>query len=434
MPERDLYTSEQLAKIRATLAEALGENARQALENLDTRFVAAQELPDAPQKGGGGGSSGSSPGRKSSSMSSSHDDEKKHSVDVESVIQEGRLKKMLETLGKIQDEPSQVRTMIAEILRHKEVKAFHMVDAMSKVTGDVELVNALAHGIVSHKGVNPLIDGLRHATISPEAMKSLAMGVADQGTINHVIRAIATAPPDQPEAEIIWAMEVMGRGTMEQMLEAIKLMNNTSPGTTILATGIVNRKDVAIEPLVRAMTATKGNAKATALLAVALTKLADTPSLVTLLEKYVSDDTDAGEILTAKLVQRSLSVAEKERPKLMARAARMMRGNSMAGKILAMGLVQQGDPQQLEAAFQRINHTTGREILACGIAKKMSAFAAMRLLGGDYFKLSKMQASADVAVREAKQRYEWVIYTLLGEVPESQKPTLSAREALAKGL
>ncbi|MEO5333684.1 MAG: hypothetical protein H7839_16855 [Magnetococcus sp. YQC-5] len=424
MADRNLYTSEQLAKIRQTLENALGDEAQQALDNLDHRFIPAAEITeDDPSM-----SSGSRRG----SASSSHDDDKKPVVDLDSVIHEGRLKKMLESLGKIQDEPDQVRTLVAEILRHREVKAFHMVDAMSKVTGDVELVNALANGIVSHKGVNPLIDGMRHATISPEAMKSLAQGVADQGTINHIIRAIATAPPNQPESEIIWAMEVMGRGTMEQMLEAIKLMANDSPGTTILATGIVNRKEVAIEPLVRALTATKGNAQATSILAVALTKLADTASLVTLLEKYVTDDTDAGEILTAKLVQRSLE--EKGRPKLMAKAARVMNANSMAGKILAMGIVQQGDPIQLEAAYQRMNHISGKKILAVGIAKKMSAFKAMRLLGGDFFKQSSLQSVADAATKEAKQRYNWILLNILGESLEAEKPVKSAREALVEGL
>ncbi|MBF0260709.1 MAG: hypothetical protein HQL97_02560 [Magnetococcales bacterium] len=432
MAGRDIYTQEQLDKIRDILKDALGEKAPQALDNLATRFVPAQEFPEEPGKGAAGRKGGGPAASGGSSYE--HHEEKKSNVDVEGVIQEGKLKKMIEVLSKLQDDPAQVRTMIAEILRHPEVKAFHMVDAMSRVTGDMELVNALAHGIVSHKGVNPLIDGLRHATISPEAMKSLAMGIAEQGTINHVIRAIATAPPDQPDAEIIWAMEVMGRGTMEQMLEAIKLMANESPGTTILATGIVNRKEVAIEPLVRSLTATKGNSKATAILAVALTKIADTAALVTLLEKYVTDDTDAGEILTAKLVQRSLEEKDKSKPKVMARAARMMRGDSMAGKILAWGLVQEGDPMQMEGAFMRINHVSGKQILACGIAKKLGSMKALRLLGGDYFKLSKMQAVADAATREAKQRYEWVIYTLLGELPPSQKPAMSAREALAKGL
>ncbi|MEO5346402.1 MAG: hypothetical protein H7834_08500 [Magnetococcus sp. YQC-9] len=429
MAERDIYTQEQLDRIRATLVDALGDKANQALDNLSSRFVPAPESADEPQKGSGARKGGSSSG-----TSQDHHEEKKVHVDVEGVIQEGKLKKMIDVLGKLQDDPTQVRTMIAEILRHPEVKAFHMVDAMSRVSGEIELVNALAHGIVSNKGVNPLIDGLRHATISPEAMKSLAMGIAEQGTINHVIRAIATAPPNQPEAEIIWAMEVMGRGTMEQMLESIKLMANESPGTTILATGIVNRKEIAIEPLVRSLTATKGNAKATAILAVALTRLADTTGLVTLLEKYVTDDTDAGEILTAKLVQRSLEEKDKTRPKVMARAAKLMRADSMAGKILAMGLVQEGDPLQLEAAFQRMNHISGKQMLACGIAKKLGGMKAIRMLGGDYFKLSKMQAVSDAAMREARQRYEWIIYTLLGEVPASQKPTMSAREALAKGL
>ncbi|MBF0125975.1 MAG: hypothetical protein HQM02_02080 [Magnetococcales bacterium] len=421
MAERDQYTSEQLAKIRATLAEALGDDASQALDNLDHRFVAASEELAAEASHGPGARKSHSDG----------DDEKKSSVDVESVIQEGRLKKMLETLDKIQDDSEQVRTLVAEILRHREVKAFHMVDAMSKVTNDVELVNALAHGIVSHKGVNPLIDGLRHATISPEAMKSLAMGVAEQGTVNHIIRAIATAPPNQPEAEVIWAMEVMGRGSMEQMLEAIKLLANTSPGAIILATGIVNRKEVAIEPLVRSLSATKGNAKATTILAVALTKLADTGSLVTLLEKYVTDDTDAGEILTVKLVQRSLE--EKGRPKLMAKAARVMHANSMAGKILCMGIVDQGDPGQLEATYQRIGHPVGKQMVAVGISKKLSALKALQLLGGDYFKLSKFQATADAATKEARQRYNWILMHVLGESLEP-KQTISAREALTKGL
>lgn len=422
MAERDLYTSEQLAKIRTTLAEALGEEANVALENLDHRFVAASELSEEEVSLAAKGRRGNA---------SSDDEDKKPSVDLDSVIQEGRLKKMLDTLAKIQNEPDQVRTLIAEILRHKEVKAFHMVDAMSKVANDIELVNALAHGIVSHKGVNPLIDGLRHATISPEAMKALAMGVADQGTVNHIIRAIATAPPNQPEAEIIWGMEVMGRGSMEQMLEAIKLMANTSPGTTILATGIVNRKEIAIEPLVRALTATKGNPKATSILAVALTKLADTPALITLLEKYVTDDTDAGEILTIKLVQRSLE--EKNRPKLMAKAARVMNGNSMAGKILAMGIVEQGDPMQLEMAYQRMNHPIGKQMIAIGISKKLTAFKAMRLLGGDYFKLSKMQTTTDAATKEARQRYNWILLNVLGEDLEPKKQ-YSAKEALAEGL
>ncbi|MBF0294239.1 MAG: hypothetical protein HQL96_03545 [Magnetococcales bacterium] len=418
MPDRDQYTSEQLAKIRATLEEALGNEASQALDNLDHRFVAASE--ETGETPGAGGRRGGAP---------VVEDEKKSSVDVESVIQEGRLKKMLEALGKIQEDPEQMRTMVAEILRHREVKAFHMVDAMSKVANDVELVNALAHGIVSHKGVNPLIDGLRHATISPEAMKSLAMGIADQGTVNHIIRAIATAPPNQPEAEIIWAMEVMGRGSMEQMLEAIKLLSNTSPGAIILATGIVNRKEVAIEPLVRALSATKGNAKATTILAVALTKLADTSALITLLEKYVSDDTEGGEILSAKLVQRSLE--EKGRPKQMAKAAKVVHGNSMAGKILCMGIVDQGDPQQLEMAYQRIGHPVGKQMLAVGISKKLSALKALQLLGGDYFKLSKLQAVADTATREARQRYAWILQNVLGESLEPKK-TVSAREALAQ--
>ncbi|MBF0427984.1 MAG: hypothetical protein HQL94_03615 [Magnetococcales bacterium] len=421
MADRDLYTKEQLAKIRETLKESLGEHAKQALDNLEHRFVPATELPEDDLPRGTGIIRGRA----------GDDDEKKSTVDVEGIIHEGRLKKMLDSLDKIQDDPNQVRTMVAEILRHRDVKAFHMVTAMSKVTKDVELVNALARAIVSNKGVNPLIDGMRYATISPEAIKALAMGVAEQGTVNHIIRAIATSPPNLPEAEIIWAMEVMGRGSMEQMLEAIKLLSSDSPGSTILATGIVNRKEVAIEPLVRALTATKDNPHATTILAVALTKLGEVSTWVTLLEKYVSDDSDAGEILMSKLVKRSLDAPNL--PKMMAKAARFVSGDSMAGKILAMGIVEQKDPDQMEAAYLRINHPVGKQMLAVGISNKMSSIKAMRLLGGDYFKLSKMQAVAAAATKEAQQRYHWILLNMLDEDLEEKKP-VSAKEALVKGL
>lgn len=412
MSERDLYTAEQLAKIRATLQDNLGEVKTHALENLDTRFAAKEEeqVDNDKQK--------------------KNKEEKAH-VDVASVLEEGKLKKLLAALQDVKDNPEERRTMVAAIIQHKEVKAFHLVEALSKVPGDVELVEALVHGITSRKGVNPLIDALRHAEISPGAIKSLAKGIAEQGTINHVIRAIATAPSGQPEAEIIWAMEVIGKGTMEQILEALNLLNAKSPGTVILATGLVNRKEVAIEPLVRALTSCKENAKASAILSVELTRQADLNSLVTLLEKYISDSTAAGEILTARLVFRSL--IERGRVKLLAKAARFVKGDSMAGKILAMGIVELGDPGEMEKAFPRIaSHPMAQKILAVGLHKKLGGLKALRLLGSTFFKISKFQDEVTAANKETRARYNQIVKDILGEDPNPSKA--SAREKLVKEL
>ncbi len=418
MADREQYTAEQLERIRATLEQSLGTESGQALENLEKRFKPKED--EVPKFAGG---------RKKEEEEA----EKKH-VDVAALVEDGKLKKMLDALADVKDETDSIRALVAAILRHRDVKAFHLVEALSKVGHDLELVNALVHGITSRKGVNPLIDSLRHAVISPEAMKSLAMGISEQGTVNHLIRAIATAPRNQPEAEIIWAMEVMRKAPMEQLLEAINLMDDASPGVVILATGLVNRKEVAIEPLVRALSSSKNNAKASAILALELSRLADIPALIVLLEKYISDTSEAGEILAAKLVQRSLD--EKGRIKLMAKACRFMRGDSMAGKILCWGIVTQGDQTQLERAFGRLGaHPIGKKMVAMGISKKMSGLKAFKLLGKLMFQLSKFQPEVDKAMKEAQARYKWIIEEVFKESMDPEKDKkVDAKAEMMKNL
>ena len=102
------------------------------------------------------------------------------------------------------EEPKDIRQLVAAILKHADTKSFHLVEALSRVKEDKELVDALVHGMTSRKGVNPLIEALKYAVISPDAMKNLALSISDQGTVNHVLRAVASAPVNQPECEIIW--------------------------------------------------------------------------------------------------------------------------------------------------------------------------------------------------------------------------------------
>lgn len=414
MAERDLYTSAQLEKIRATLAETLGEESSQALDNLDKRFSPKEEVVDEGKDGKG-----------------KKDGEEKVRVDVNALVTDGRLKRMIDALGDIKESPEDRRTVVAAILKHREVKAFHLVEALSKVPDEVDLVDALVQGITSLKGVNPLIDALRYAVASPEALKSLAKGIAEQGTVNHLIRAIATSPRGQSESEVIWAMEVMGKGTLEQILEAMNLMDADSPGTVVLATGLVHRKEVAVEPLVRALASCKGNSKAETILSVELTKLADVQSLVTLLEKYISDSSEAGEVLVARLVHSSLG--DKGRQKLLAKAARFVKANSLSGKMLAMGVVELGEITQMEQAYNRmVNHPTGQRMIAAGIVKKQGGLKALRVLGGIFFQVSKYQQEVKTATKEASQRYSFLVKEVLGEDPNEYK--VSARQRLAEKL
>ncbi|MBF0447537.1 MAG: hypothetical protein HQL67_04985 [Magnetococcales bacterium] len=413
MAERDIYTSEQLSKIRETLAQTLGEASGGALENLDSRFTAKEDTP-TPEK---------SSSRSAGKAQKKQPDE---SIDLQTILTEDKLTKLISAISDVKDKPEDVRTLAGAILNHREVKAFHLVEALSKINkSDVELVDALVEGITSRKGVNPLIEAMRYATASPAAIKALAMGIAEQGTVNHLIRAMATAPRDQNEAEIIWTMEVIGKGSMEQILEAIKLLDPKSPGTVILSTGLVNRKEVAIEPLVRALTAAKENPKACAILAVALTRLADLTQLITLLEKYVSDDTEAAEILVAKVVL--LSLRAKGRTKLMAKAAGFMRGDSMAGKILAMGIVKQGDQTQLERTYARMkSHPIGQKMAAVAIKNKLGGMKAIKLLGGAFFQVSKFEGEVRTATAEATKRYQQILTEVLQETEEGP----SAKDAL----
>ncbi len=411
MAERDLYTSDQLAKIRETLAESLGESSGGALENLDSRFTAKEESEAADEATGG-------KGKKKADKTPAQAEEEKEAKEGENlalILEENKLKDMIAAVGDFKDSKDDVHELIGAVLRHREVKAFHLVECLAKIRrDDIDLIDALVDGITSRKGINPLIDALRYATESDKAVKALAMGIAEQGSVNHLIRSIATAPSGLKEAETIWAMEIMGKGSMEQLLEAMKLLDDNSPGIVILAVGLTNRKEIAIEPLVRALAASAENPKACAILAVALTKLTDVHQIVTLLEKYVTDDTEAAEILVSKLVLSSSKRNDKgaELPK----ACGYMRGSSMSGKILAQGIIEQGGPAQMEKAFNRMkSHGTGQKMIAIAIKNKLGGMKAIKLLGGLFFQLGKFEDEARSATSEAKARYKEIVTTILKE-------------------
>lgn len=417
MATRDIYTADQLERIRNTLKNTLGEASDQALENLSQRFKPAQE--DAGEE---------------AKLAQMREKSEKN-VNVDEIVASGTLSRMMDAMTLFQGEPEKQLIVVPAILAHKDIKSSHMVDALSKVGDNVQMVEMLVEGVTALKGVNPLIEALRYATPSSNAVLALAKTIAEQGTVNHLIRTIAGAPRNQPEAEIVWAMEVMRKGSLEQMLEAINLMDDKSPGVVILATGVVNRRDVGIEPIVRALTNSKGNAKACGILAVELSQLADINALITLLEKYVSDTTEAGEILTAKLVHRCLNA--KSRDKLLGKACRHMHDDSSAGRILAMGIYEQGDAEQLERAFFRMEkHPSGQKIIMLGISKKLNVIKIVRLIGKEYFQLSKQIPAIEASLKETKKRYHWVVQNILGEeiVTAEEAKKASAKNKLAKEL
>ncbi|MBF0285165.1 MAG: hypothetical protein HQL51_12005 [Magnetococcales bacterium] len=385
------FSNEQIEKIRKTLQGSLGDESSQVLQSLESRLSIGEgpeiSLNASDDEDESGGKKVRAPG----------------SINVGRIIEENKVEKMLEALPQVKENHQAVRMLVTAVLQHPESKAFHMVEALGKVKGEVELVNALCKGIISRKGVNPLIEALRHATASQEAMKMLAYAVAEQGTVAHMIRAIATVHKNQ-ELEMIWAMEIMAKGGVDQMLEAINLMDKASPGIVILATGVVSNKEVAISQLVSALQNCKDNPKAASIIAVELARRADISSLVTLLEKYVSDDSDAGEIVVCKLV-------EKGRPPQMVQAVRSISSNSMAGRILAAGIIQGGQAELVERAYKTMSTSApgAKQMLALDLIKKKGKFNALRILGKEVLDLLKNQEEIEGFGKKAVKRMEWVL-------------------------
>ncbi|MBF0611937.1 MAG: hypothetical protein G8345_07585 [Magnetococcales bacterium] len=388
------FSPEQLDKIRATLQLGLGDDSADILESLENRFGANAPPEHAAEAESGGSDDGKShhrvPGQ----------------VNVARIIQEEKVEKMLEAIPSVRDNPANLRALIVAILQHG--KAFHMVDALSKVRSDVELVNALVHGIINKTGVNPLIDALRYAGESQLAMQALAHAICKQGTIQHIIRAIATVHKN-PEVSQIWALEVMGKGNVEQMLEALNLIDKDSNGPVILVTGIVSNKESSTEQLIRALQGCKENPKALAVVAVELAKRADTSSMVTLLDKYVSDSTDAGEIVVAKLVN-------KGRPQQIADACKHITSDSNAARILAWGVATKCALDQLLRAHRLLTTSPmARQMVGLEIVKKRGKLMAMKDLGSEVWDLVKNQAEIEAFMRKSQKRLEWVLKNQLGE-------------------
>lgn len=394
------YSADQLDKIRQQLAETLGSDSSSVLNDLNKRVKPKDDAPPPDMAVGAGGGED---GKKGSGISSLGQ------INVPRLIQSGNVEKMVEALSSVAENPQDTRMLVAAILKNPATKSYHMSAALAKVCKDVELVDALVHGMVSRKGVNPLIDSIRYAHDSPRAMKALAIAIAEQGTVNHVIRALANSK-DSPEAETIWGMEVMAKGSLEQMLEAMKLISPTSPGMVVLATGLVNREGVAVEQLVRGMTASKENEQATNLLGQALARIADPPAIVTVLEKYIDDSTEGGEIITARLMQRG-------NPNQLVSACRHVSTGSMASRMLAVAVTRTGNVELMHKAYRIMAaNPYAKKILALEIVKRKGKIMALRLLGSDVFELVKNAADIQQFAQKAWNRYNYILKNNLADL------------------
>ncbi|MBF0623778.1 MAG: hypothetical protein HQL82_03120 [Magnetococcales bacterium] len=396
MSTRNQYSAEQLEQIRATLKDSLGDDSTTALDNLNNRFTPGVEAPETEKK----------PGRSLSKTGSSLG--KVSKIDVEEVIRSGNITKMLEAVPIVLGEPNKINALIDALLKNGEVKSFHLVEALGKVHKDKDLVERLVDGIITRKGVNPLVDSLKFAVISPKAMLDLARSLAEQGTVNHILRAIAGAPKGQDEVEIIWTMEVIGKGTIDQMLDAIKLIETSSPGTVVLATGIVNRKGTSVESMVRALGAAKENPKAATILVVPLVKKMDVPVLISLMEKYLPDKNPASEIVAAQLVNRCLGHAT--RSKELATAIRFARNETMTAQILAWGLVKQDKLDQILRGYNRLpSPTMAKKMLAMGVVKMKGKLMSLKELGKAGWDLTSNTAEIAKAMNETQARYKQIL-------------------------
>jgi hypothetical protein len=420
MSNSELYSEEQIRHIRSTLQSTMGEVLGGTLDNLESRFQTRTITNEADE-----------PENKKQPPSPEEKSDKKLHLDIDEVIEKNRLLSLLSSLDDAKENLTQSSRLVTALLAHPEAKPFHLVNALGKTFRHKKLLCQIVDDLCTRKGITPLIDALGLAESCPEEVTKLATAIAQNGSVNHLIRSIATAPKNQPKAEIILTMEVMARGSTQQILEAINLLDAHSPGAIILATGLVNRSEIAIEPLVRALNSVKINHVASAVLAIKISEMSDTTTLVTLLEKYVSDDSSAGEILTTKLVHQSLK--EKGRTKYMAKASSYMHKNSISGKILAMGILKQGSVIQMERAYKRMKpHPIGQKMMAVGISKKLGTIKAMKILGSQLFKISTFEKEVKAAFQEAQEYYELVLVDLGINAAQEETPKEKLARSLAK--
>jgi hypothetical protein len=404
--QKDRYTAEQLEKIRQTLQKSLGDGASAALSNLDQRFISAEEAakhqpPPDPL---------ADAGRKRGSAATK-------TIDVAEVIGTGDLEKVMAVLPAVKDEED-LRTMVTAIMKHPESKATHLVAALSRVDTDVGLVEALVEQIVSKKGVNPLIDALKHAAASPKAVRMLAAGIAEQGTVTHMLRAIASSPKD-PEAEIVWGMELIGKASIEQIYDAMKLFDVQSPGIVILATGLVNRPGIAAEHLVRPLGTIKDNAQALSIVIARLARMIDVPQVISLMEKYLTDDSEGAEILAVRLIYRCLNTPIRQ--KEIAGACKYARSDSMMGQLLAVGVIMLGEESEMVRAYERLPAgAMSKKIVGLALMDKVNRLKALSLMGKGSFELQKSASEIQAATRKAKERYHDILVNVLGETPEAK--------------
>ncbi|MBF0159709.1 MAG: hypothetical protein HQL58_09280 [Magnetococcales bacterium] len=397
MVTRDRYTTAQLEQIRKTLQSSLGDaGAAQAISNLEQRFTpsetSAQQTTDAKKKSGPAGPK---------------------PVNIAEVIASSSVEKMLEALAVVKEE-HEIRPLVTALIQHADTKAFHLVDALSHVTKNLELVETLVQAVVTKKGINPLIDALKYAAISSSAVTMLANSIGEQGTVTHVLRAIASAPPNQPDAEIVWAMEVIGKGGFEQINDAVKLMDIKSPGIVVLTTGLVNRPGVAIEHLIRPLAVIKDNPQALTVLLTRLAKLVDVPQMLSLLEKHVPDNCEGAEYVAARLINRCLASAT--RIKEIAMACRCMRTDSMTARILAYGVVKQGNEEQMMRAYERLPaNSTAKHMAGIGVLNKVNKFKALSLMGKESMSLGKYTGEVQAAMRAAQERYQFIMANIFEE-------------------
>jgi hypothetical protein len=332
---------------------------------------------------------------------------------VGKLASEGRLQDMMDGLKRVKENKGEAKILVEAILINKQTRAFHLLEVLKDTKQHEEIVDSLVSGIVSRKAINSLIDALSFVENSPNALRHLAEAIVATGKINQIIRAIGTAPKGLPDAEIIWTVEILSKGTLEQIMEAVKLLEVNSPGMIILVAGLVNRDDIAIESLVRAIDFTKSNPNATTLLATAIVRIADAPTIVTLLEKHISDSSYAAEILVTGLVNKSTKGRGKG--KLLSKASRCMRSDSTAGQILAMGIVKQKNSEILLNSYNSMkSHQIGRKMIAVGIVDTLGKMQAMKILGSQYFKISKFREEVSAATEEASSFYQFILADLEG--------------------
>ncbi|MBF0588653.1 MAG: PilZ domain-containing protein [Magnetococcales bacterium] len=238
-----------------------------------------------------------------------------------------------------------------------------LVEGLVKHGSSSELLAAFRH-LYPHEGhpgvellFNALLEKRHFATlmemlqILPEAspfMTPLCGCVVDAFRGEKLMEAVRRTR-NKPKIQSQLITNLVDRGSVDDFVQSLGFMEENPHGTMLVVDQISKRSDTSddymrVIAMMRNMTRGDSN-QALEVLLKKFIKVATDGALLQVLERYVSDQGEAGQILTSEMAHRG-------NPLLVAKAFKQVAMDSTSSMVLAYGLVQCGTREYIEAALE----------------------------------------------------------------------------------